>query len=691
MRFRFRPFLAMLAAFTTIAFFFGLFFIITPAFSWGVLAPAQTHQHILNEAYRLLSADPAFDPKLFPKLEEILANEGIKWMDVNYTGSGAGIIPDTSFLEGPGPDCKGNSPFSWHYYNPVLKEGNGPMAVGKFFRYLSQGMLTNSRAEIPKAAAWSAHFLADMHCPVHTVGMFKESAVKFKQEQLAKYKGTKFEGAVYLTDDIKGSVKLGYLSPVKSLSNDFQTELGRFLEKGEDWFDPWYYNGTGRYATETSSHIAWETTINPGPYNLSGYEPTWKNAHPGFDHPVDSQVSQASRLAIDQATLTRSKLEYFFDNPEPILNHAIRAVYTMWRASFSGLVPKIAVQEKDSEIHVVAQVHNNAGVSMENTQAKLTVTGGSLEGQNPLKAMGTIESKGTVTSLEWKVKPGTGPCKIKLQVIATCSAPDLQYAETQMTIAPKAAKQPTSGYFNLVKIEMPVSSPEEMCRYFMSGKKPPCGIQFSKQDTDVKFKISEKGSVLDPHGYNVGTDHQSWMDIQVPVELHWIVPKSITPGVPAHIHMDMSGGASSGKNFGINTNGHIKLILDQKVSPYDNSAGDALSGVNNLPGEGLNNSYLSDDFDLNEPAGLIAMLNQGKDYYYRRGKDYMPDFPDLHVKMRDTGTVHGHVSKLNKLPLLDYRLSALSWFGAEPKLVVYYKGAAIAVYTYQWVSTGAGK
>ena len=434
----YNPFLTVFAIFTTIVLIFGLLLIPPRAFSYGVLAPAQTHQHILREAYRLLAADPAFDPALFPKLDEILAQEGVNWANINYNGSGLGVIPDVSLLEGPGPDCKGNSPFSWHYYNPVIKEGNGPMATGKYFHYLSEGMLTNKRAAVPQAAAWSAHFLADMHCPVHTVGMMKASAEKLRQEHLAKYKGTKSEGAIYLTDDIKGSVQLGYLTPVKFLSNNFQTEISRFFDKGEDWFDPWYYNGTTPFVTETSSHIAWETTVNPGPYNLSGYEPTWKNGHPSFDHPIDVQVIQASQLAVAAATLTRSKLEYFFDNPQPIINHAIRDVYTMWRGSFSALTPKIVTQEKENEIHVSANIRNRAGAAMETVQAKLTVSACAIKEGVAIQTVGRINAGGNLTGGDWVLKPGIGTCKLKLQIIAACAAPDLQYAETEAAVSLKA-------------------------------------------------------------------------------------------------------------------------------------------------------------------------------------------------------------------------------------------------------------
>jgi len=52
-----------------------------------------------------------------------------------------------------------------------------------------RGMLTNKRAAVPQAAAWSAHFLAI--CIVRPYGRYDEaSAEKLRQEHLCQYKGT---------------------------------------------------------------------------------------------------------------------------------------------------------------------------------------------------------------------------------------------------------------------------------------------------------------------------------------------------------------------------------------------------------------------------------------------------------------------------------------------------------------------
>ncbi len=131
----------------------------------------------------------------------------------------------------------------------------------------------------------------------------------------------------------------------------------------------------------------------------------------------------------------------------------------------------------------------------------------------------------------------------------------------------------------------------------------------------------------------------------------------------------------------INEKGNPFLPGDYK---YNDSSGDALSSV-------VCRDHLSDDFDLTEPIALVDMINRGKDYYYKRGKDFHPDFPELHLRMRDPHAVDNLGQRYNQLPLLDYKLNALNWFTAEPKLVVYYNGVTIAVFTYQWVGAGDGR
>ncbi len=410
------------------------------AHAWGVLAPATTHQHIMKEAYRLLQADPAFDPRKFPTLDDMMKHEGVYWGTAQYTGAGYGILPDISLLDGPGPDAKGNSPFSWHYYNPKTGEGGGPDAVRRHYRYLAEGMLTGKKEVLPKAGAWSAHFLADMHCPYHVNGATLETAKKILAQQLEHYKGTKYEGHVYLDDDVKGSVKLGYLTPVKFLSNDFRTEIDRFFAAGVDWFDPWYYNGDAGLHTQTPSHIAWEVTINPGPYNLNGFDGGWKNGKPAWKGAADVQGAQAADQAKAAAAACRADLTKYFDDPQPMVNRAILAVYTMWRASFSALDPTIEAAGKDGFIVARGTVRNRGNGTMSQAEAQLVPTGCAIVSESPVQQLGTIPAGGAAQTKEWKLKAEGPTCVLKMEAVASSSVPDLQYAAVETSVASPAQK-----------------------------------------------------------------------------------------------------------------------------------------------------------------------------------------------------------------------------------------------------------
>jgi hypothetical protein len=412
--------------------------------AWGSLAPAKTHQYICQEAYKKLSADPAFDPQKFPSLEDILNNEGVTWVRYQWTGAGyIGLGVDYDVLSGNGPDSKGSSKFSEHYYNPKISsdnKGGGPAAVAKYFKYLAEGGTTGKKEPLPKAAAWGAHFLADMFCPYHINGTDRATIQAIYDEQNAKH-----QGSIYLEDNVKGSVKLGYLQPVKFVSNNFNTEVTRFLTKSnEDWFDPWYYNGDTEYAmSETSSHIAWETTINPAGEAPAGYSTDWKNAAPAknFTAPWNAQAEQAKLLAIASAVETSKNIDDYFDKPAPAVNKSIQSVATLWRASITAINPSIETTQPAEYILVKGKIANKGDVNLTDAEIKLTVSGCTLASWNDSQKLGTIPAGGNKMTDEIKVKPGNLPCHLKLQVIAASTKPDLQYAEAETTISPKVEEK----------------------------------------------------------------------------------------------------------------------------------------------------------------------------------------------------------------------------------------------------------
>ena len=417
------------------------------AYSWGSLAPAKTHQYICQEAYKKLSADPAFDPKKFPTVEEILNNEGVTWVRYQWTGAGyIGLGVDYGVLNGNGPDSKGSSKFSEHYYNPKIgsdNKGGAPAAVAKYYKYLAEGGSTGKKEPLPKAAAWGAHFLADMFCPYHINGADRATTKAIYDAENVKHAGT-----IDLGDDVKGIVKLGYLQPVKFISDNFNTEVARFLNKSEeDWFDPWYYNGDTEYAmSETSSHIAWEVTINPAGDIPSGYNTDWKNAPAqNFAVPWTAQSEQAKLFAIAAATETSEKIDVYFDKPEPAVNKAIQAVATLWRASITAIYPTIEYTQPAEYILVKGKIVNRGNVNLTDTEIKLTASGCSLASWNDSQKLGTIPAGGNKMTDEIKVHPGNLSCHLKLQVTAVSAMPDLQYAQTETTVTPKAKEKPKTG------------------------------------------------------------------------------------------------------------------------------------------------------------------------------------------------------------------------------------------------------
>lgn len=413
------------------------------AHAWGSLAPAQTHQYILQQAYKKLSADPAFDPKAFPALEEILGHEGVVWARYKWTGEGyIGLGADYNVLSGPGPDSRGASRFSEHYYNPKFGKGGAPDSVSRYYRYLAEGMLTSKREALAKSAAWGAHFLADMFCPYHVIGTDRASIQAIYDGQNAKHKGE-----IYLQDEVKGSVKLAYLTPVKFLSNNFNTEVTRYLTKsGEDWFDPWYYNGNTELAmSETSSHIAWETTIAHSATGLAGYDPAWKNAPKTFDQPWASQAGQAGRLTVAAATETSSRIAAYFDNPDPAIGNAIQAVATVWRASFSAIRPSLETAREGEFLVVRAAVSNRGSAELRGVEARLTSDGCQIDPQQATRKIPSIAAGQAASPQPWRIRGAGETCRLKLEVIGDYGAPDLQYAMATSSAGTDAAPADTAA------------------------------------------------------------------------------------------------------------------------------------------------------------------------------------------------------------------------------------------------------
>lgn len=408
--------------------------------AWGSIAGSATHQFILDQAYALLAADPAFDPAVFPTLAEIQAHEGVNWF-----GTGAWF----DYLVGPGPDSEGASQYSDHYYNPTTTEGDGPTASADQYVDLANGMAEGKKDAAALGAAWGAHFLADMYVPFHVVGGYRDTV----QAEYTRQGGAG-ASTMTLAEAVTGPVDLCYRCGIKDWSwfgaDNFKTEVGRFLgiatpvttgasgNSHLDWFDPWYYNGTWPASVKSSSHVVWEGAVtHPAAGAVSGYDTRWQNATPGFGSPAAAQKAQVEALAIAAATETRTNLVARIGDDDPAINHAIQSAYTVWRASISALRPDIAVEQDPSApgaYKVTAIVNNVAPETAKNVRVRLTVTGGAITGgtpEQPIASPGGVVK--TDKSIQWAVKTDKpSECSLTLEVIGSyAQTPDLQYAKFQ--------------------------------------------------------------------------------------------------------------------------------------------------------------------------------------------------------------------------------------------------------------------
>jgi hypothetical protein len=403
------------------------------ALAWGSVAPSETHQHILREAFARLRKDPAFSVDKFPALDEIMVHEGVQWTQLGLIGNG--------------PDAAGKSRYAEHYYNPLTGLGDGPKSTARYYGYLFRAVTGGKAEGAAKSAAWSAHFLADMCVPYHVVGTTRAEAERIVSTQRAKH-----PGVIYLGHNVTGSDKLVFkwVSPIEAGKVNFVQPITRFLEKTEpseaDWFDPWYFNGnTETFMIKTSSHVAWEATPSHVSLELHNAASSWTNASPTFKDPWVGQARQVEALAKTSAKATQKALEALYSKPDPGIQRAIQAVYTMWRSSFSGMRPTLAYsRNSDGTYQVSASIENNAADPVKNLKFRLAITNGSAKEAAKPKPVTTVKNGATALVKTWTVRPAKTDalCGLNLEVIGSYKSPDLQYAKVERHFMPDGAKPP---------------------------------------------------------------------------------------------------------------------------------------------------------------------------------------------------------------------------------------------------------
>jgi len=134
---------------------------------WGSTTPGfDTHQFIDQTAYACLETRfshlPGFIASVLPTIDQILSQEG---NTLESLGS-----------EGNGPDVEGSSLYSQHWFNPRVpsnEAGEAPASVAD----LALRFIKSKRTDL-QAAAWGAHFLADVSTPVHLNGVMREIIIR---------------------------------------------------------------------------------------------------------------------------------------------------------------------------------------------------------------------------------------------------------------------------------------------------------------------------------------------------------------------------------------------------------------------------------------------------------------------------------------------------------------------------------
>lgn len=324
------------------------------------LASFGTHQYLNEKAYEELQKHPAF-PEDFPSLAEIQEYSGI---DSNEKGKG--------------PDNLQNTKSSWHYYNPVTEKGDAPQTVKKYYEYLtgnlyeeieSQNEFTWEVSPPARNAAYLAHFIQDMTCGFHVLGMPGDKVNQYQPEETD------------VTGNYRTFSRAEWLALFQIYSDDKNSQIGHI-----NWFDPNYYDGFPLY-TEGSSHVLYEGLVEILFKKEGGLSSDWvkeKAADQGFISQDWYNTNPIDQFAKTLALWTRLKLvssdpSIYFDTikfqkelPDVMKNMAysllwegntvsdtiddvykfaknhisipyddwwtaIQATYSAWRASFSAI------------------------------------------------------------------------------------------------------------------------------------------------------------------------------------------------------------------------------------------------------------------------------------------------------------------------------------------------------------------
>ena len=423
-----------------------------------------THQFLTERARQLLAEHPVLRAGFirFPEAEELALNGSI-------------ILDQT----GLGPDNPENSQYSWHWYNPNLQyekgmeNGKTPKLVEEYFQNLKNIFKFRALNEPPPPpppnnisnmfgaphdaaheAAYLAHFVQDMTCAFHVVGMpiaplpdpgpiraYRDFAVK----------------------------KLMIGGPFRTFTpEEWDTVVGNAAEafandNRADWFDPNYYDGKKIAYVKDSGHFQYEAAVELAyKADVLNHTSRWDALlATGLVSPVWRHSMSAEEFTRGVAAATLSKyLNTGRDlySPEKRNNRispevpyddwwkAIQATYTLYRSTFTALIIlaedlKLVKLPNEKDTYQVQAVIRNMEPEADATGVSLSYW---ILGTQDQKGEGTVAKIDMHTASKWlplsgkvripdtEVRAGEifykGSGKIQLEIAGKYPVPDAESA-----------------------------------------------------------------------------------------------------------------------------------------------------------------------------------------------------------------------------------------------------------------------
>jgi hypothetical protein len=413
-----------------------------PAYAWGSVRmnqvagleamTAPSHDYIVEEAYANLENDLAYNEHAFPPLGQATTAE--KPLEETILDNEGQYADSSGVVSGNGPDSPTQkTKYSWHEYNPDLNAGEAPQQSAEWFEKLKKDIEDEKWSKTAKDAAFLAHYIADVSCPFHING-------RPRQEDDANILGEKISFPLPFgitghplpiskigmgrnqtprSDEIlisgfpegarvRGTGGMGN----KDWFQEYSTWQNLPDKDLNDWFDPWYNDGTFTYRARllvftvktvylpeaSSTHALWEWYAHNNysrptyPATKVGYSKEFLeiqkrkgNGDPDNIAEFAKEIARNTRInqkaILDESTTEDTQRDI---NSElgKAYQEAISDVYTVWRASFSALRPEISLErdQKTGSRKIVVTIENKADEDAKDVKVNLKISNATISG-----------------------------------------------------------------------------------------------------------------------------------------------------------------------------------------------------------------------------------------------------------------------------------------------------------------------